>query len=211
MLTLVPDAVEAYARDHSAGVHAVYSQLQEITWSSTDCPQMQVGPIEGRLLMVLARMVGARRAIEVGTFTGYSALSIAEGMADGGRLVTCDIDPESTAIAQRHWDMVPWGERIELRLGPALETLKTLEGPIDLAFVDADKSSYAAYWELLVPMLRPGGVLVVDNVLWSGRVLDPRGPSDHAIAAFNDHVLQDGRVDHVMLTVRDGITLAVKR
>ncbi|MCB9728524.1 MAG: class I SAM-dependent methyltransferase [Deltaproteobacteria bacterium] len=211
VLTLVPELVESYAVTHTTAVSAIYERLREETLASTAAPQMQVGPLEGRLLMLLARLSGARRAVEVGTFTGYSALSIAEGMGEGGRLITCDIDPVNTAIARRYFDEAPWGDRIELRLGPASDTLRAIEGPLDLVFIDADKGGYIDYWEQLVPKVRSGGVLLADNVLWSGRVLDPSDDSDRALVRFNRHVQADTRVDHVMLTVRDGLTLAVKR
>ncbi len=210
-LTLVPDDIERYAVAHSTSMHPLYERLKAETLSSTDMPQMQVGPLEGRLLTLLTRLTGARLAVEVGTFTGYSALSIAQGLADGGRLITCDINPVTTAIAQRYWNEAPWGGRIELRLGDATETVAAIEGPIDLVFIDADKANYVTYWETLLPKVRPGGLLVVDNVLWSGAVLDPQTDSARAIASFNSHVLNDDRVEHVMLTVRDGITVARKR
>ena len=211
MLSLVDDAIEAYAAAHSAPVSALHERLRAETLAGTTLPQMQVGPVEGRLLMLLARIAGARRAVEVGTFTGCSALHIAEGLADDGHLITCDIDPVNTAIARRFWAESPYGHKIELRLGPALDTLAAIEGPIDFAFIDADKPGYIAYWEALVPKLRPGGVLVADNVLWSGKVLDPQDDSTRAIVAFNDHVDADVRMDHVMLTVRDGVTIARRR
>jgi caffeoyl-CoA O-methyltransferase len=211
VLTLVDEEVERYATDHTVALDPVYDRLRDATWENTDCPQMQVGPLEGRLLCFLARLSGARRAVEIGTFTGYSGLSIAEGLAEGGTLVTCDIDPVATAIAQAHWDQVPWGAKIDLRLGLAADTLATVDGPLDLAFIDADKGNYTTYWELLVPKMRTGGLIVVDNVLWSGRVLDPQEESARAIAAFNDHAHGDTRMEAVMLTVRDGILLAVKR
>jgi caffeoyl-CoA O-methyltransferase len=211
LLTLVDEAIERYAVAHTVDLDPVYERLREVTWASADCPQMQVGPLEGRLLCLLARMIGAKRAVEVGTFTGYSGLSIAEGLAEGGSLITCDVDPETTKIAREHWAQVPWGSRIELRLGPAAETLATVEPGLDFAFIDADKVNYITYWDMLVPRLRPGGVLLVDNVLWSGAVLDPKDESDHAIVAFNRHAHEDARMEAVMLTVRDGILMAVKR
>jgi len=211
MLTLVPDSIEAYAVAHTLESPAVHEALRQETIASSDCPQMQVGPLEGRLLYLLAKLIGARRVVEVGTFTGCSALHIAEALPADGRLITCDIDPETAAIARSHFDRVPWGERIEQRLGPAAETLATLEAGIDMAFIDADKPGYIAYWELLVPKLRTGGILVVDNVLWSGRVLAPEDENDRAIVAFNAHARADARMESVMLTVRDGITVARKR
>lgn len=211
MLSLVDDALEAYATAHTTPGTAVHEHLREATLSQTDLPQMQVGPVEGRFLTILTRLCRAQLAVEVGTFTGYSGLHIAEGLADGGRLITCDIDPHATSIAQDHWAQSPWGDRIELRLGPAIETLATLDEPVDLAFIDADKGGYIAYWDALVPKMRTGGLIVVDNVLWSGTVLDPVEPSARAIAAFNEHAAADARMEQVLLTVRDGITVAQKK
>jgi caffeoyl-CoA O-methyltransferase len=211
MESLLLPGLDAYAAHHTGPIPAVYEALHEATVAGTTLPQMQVGPLVGRFLMMLTRLIGARRAVEIGTFTGYSSLCIAEGMSEGGELVTCDIDPHATAIARRYWDEAPWGDRITLRLGPALDTLLELDGPFDLAFIDADKTSYIAYWDALVPKMRPGGVILVDNVLWSGSVLAPDTDSARAIDALNEHVRQDDRVDHALLTLRDGVMMAVKR
>jgi caffeoyl-CoA O-methyltransferase len=172
---------------------------------------MMVGATEGRLLTILARLCNTRLAVEIGTFTGYSALCIAEGIADDGKLVTCDIDPDAVAIAQRYFAESLYGHKIELKLGPALESLDTLEPLIDFAFIDGDKENYPAYWEKLVPMMRTGGLIVVDNVLWSGKALNPVEPSDWGISELNARVVKDERVEAVMLSVRDGITVALKR
>ncbi|MCC6489013.1 MAG: class I SAM-dependent methyltransferase, partial [Candidatus Hydrogenedentes bacterium] len=172
---------------------------------------MQVGKVEGAFLRMLARLTNARHILEIGTFTGYSALCLAEGMEDGGRLITCDVDPEATDIAKQHWARSPHGSKIELRLGPALETIAALEGPWDLVFIDADKQNYIHYWEAVMPKVRQGGLLVADNVLWSGRVVNPQKESDFAVDRFNKHVVSDPRVEAVLLTVRDGITLAWKK
>lgn len=208
---ITPAPIAAYAEAMTATVAPLYDELRRETYADTQWPQMQVGRIEGRLLKLLVRMSGARSAVEIGTFTGYSALSIAEGLPEDGRLVTCDVNEESVAIARRYFARAPWGGRIEPRIGPALETLAKLEGPFDFAFVDADKPAYIAYWEALVPKMRAGGLIVADNVLWSGRALDPKEESDRGIAAFNEHVAADDRMEQVMLPVRDGITLALKR
>ena len=211
MRNLVDEQIEAYAQSHASGIHDLYSDLRKETFASCALPEMQVGHVEGRLLKMLAQLIGARRAVEIGTFTGYSALCIAEGLLDDGTLITCDIDEKNTAIARRYFARVPWGKRIEVKIAPALDTLRALEGVIDFAFIDADKSNYIAYWEALVPRLRTGGLIVADNVLWSGEVLAPNSPNARAIAAFNDVVAKDNRTECVMLTVRDGITIARKK
>jgi caffeoyl-CoA O-methyltransferase len=210
-LTLVPTAVEAYAQAHTEAPGALFEELRETTHAHMERPQMQVGGLEGAFLRLLVRLARARRVVEVGTFTGYSALMMAEGLPDDGELITCDIDPKATELARAFWARSPHGRKIQLRLGPALETLRALEGPIDLAFIDADKTGYSAYYDALLPLLRPGGLLVADNTLWRGRVLEPSSPDDHALAAFNDKVAADPRVEKVLLTVRDGMTLALKR
>ncbi len=167
--------------------------------------------MEGTFLRILVRLARARRVVEVGTFTGYSALMMAEGLPEDGELLTCDINPAAAEVARAFFARSPHGHKVQLRLGPALETLQTLRGPIDLAFIDADKTNYSAYYDALVPLLRPGGLLVADNALWSGRVLAPQSPEDHALAAFNAKVAADPRVEKVLLTVRDGMMLALKR
>jgi caffeoyl-CoA O-methyltransferase len=210
-MTLVPAAIEAYATEHSEPVAPLFDALREETYASMKSPQMQVGPIEGNFLRLLVKLAGARSALEIGMFTGYSGLMIAEGLPADGSLITCDIDPKAEAIARRAFASSPAGRKIEIRMGPALETLKTLRGPLDFVFLDADKENYLAYYQAVLPLLRPGGLLVADNTLWSGQVLAPESATDHAIVAFNQAVARDPRVDKVMLTVRDGITLAVKR
>jgi caffeoyl-CoA O-methyltransferase len=136
---------------------------------------------------------------------------MAMGLPDDGRVITCDIDPDVTRIAREFWARSPHGHKIELRMGAALDTIRALDGPIDLAFIDADKSNYIKYWDAVVTKVRPGGLILADNVLWSAKVLRPKEPNDYAIVAFNRHVRQDDRVELVMLTVRDGITLARKK
>jgi len=210
-ITLVPEAIESYAAEHSEPVSELFEQLRKETYASMGDPQMQVGRLEGHFLRLLVRLSGARRALEIGMFTGYSALMIAEGLPEDGTLVTCDVDPKAEAIARRAFDRSPVGRKITIRMGPALETVKTLKGPLDFVFLDADKENYLAYSEAVLPLLRTGGLLVADNTLWSGRVLAPKSASDRAIVAFNDAVAKDTRVDKVLLTVRDGMTLVVKR
>ena len=210
-MNIVREALERYAAAHCGPESVLLRRLVRETRAKTDLPQMQVGHLEGVFLRLLVRLTKARRVLEIGTFTGYSALAMAEGLPQGGRLVTCDVNPVTTAMARRFWSQSPHGRKITLKLGPALKTLKTLRGPLDLVFIDADKENYINYWEACVPKVRRGGLLVADNVLWGGRVLRPRDKSDKAIAAFNERVKADPRVEAAMLTVRDGITLAWKR
>ena len=211
MTPIVSPEIEAYAARHSTPEPAVFKQLARATWAQTDRPQMQVGHLEGSLLRLLMRIARAKRVLEIGTFTGYSALAMAEGLPPGGRLITCDIDPDTTQIARAYWAQSPHGKKIELRLGPAVNTVRQLNGLFDAVFIDADKEHSLNYWELCVPKVRKGGMLLVDNTLWSGRVLHPTDGTDRAIVAFNRRVATDRRVEAVLLTIRDGLTLALKQ
>lgn len=214
MLSLIPEALADYVEQHSSPEPELLIELRDETQADLTDPQMQVGRVEGALLRMLVQLTGARRVLEVGTFSGYSALAMASGLPDDGVLVTCDIDPVATAVAQRYFDRSPHGSKIDLRLGPAIDTIRGLaaEGArFDLLFLDADKSGYVSYYEAALPMMPAGGLVVADNTLWSGRVLDPQQDSDHAIVRFNAHVAGDDRVEHVLLSVRDGVMLARKR
>jgi len=211
-----PDTVSDYLLDHSTAQDGVLARLAEETRASFgDAFGMQITADEGALLTMLTRLVGATYAVEVGTFTGYSSICIARGLAEGGRLLACDVSGEWTDLARRYWDEAGVADRIELRLAPAAETLAALptEPTIDLAFVDADKENYPTYYEELVPRLRPGGLVVLDNVLLGGRVFDEaeQGERVTAMRAVNDRVAGDDRVDVVMLPLRDGVTVARRR
>jgi caffeoyl-CoA O-methyltransferase len=212
MTPLVDPAIETYTHEHTTPQPALFDELREVTYRSMKSPQMQVGRVEGALLRMLCAISGARRVLEVGTFTGYSALSMAAALPDDGELVTCDIDPEAARVAQSFFDRSPDGRKIKLRLGDALTTIEAMpaEPTLDLAFLDADKERYVAYYEAILPRLRRGGLLVADNTLWSGRVLSPAADTDKAIVAFNRRVTEDPRVENVLLSVRDGIMLARK-
>jgi caffeoyl-CoA O-methyltransferase len=193
----------------------VVRELRAETLALGDAAGMQIGDDQGQLLTMLTRLVGARRAVEVGTFTGYSGLCIARGLVGGGSLLCCDVSADWTAIGVRAWERAGLRDRIELRIAPALETLSALPAvaDIDLAFIDADKRGYVAYWRELVPRVRPGGLLLADNVLWSGEIADPARTDENTLAlrAFNDEVAADDRVEVVVLTAFDGLTLARKR
>jgi caffeoyl-CoA O-methyltransferase len=176
---------------------------------------MQVSPDQGAFLTLLVRLLGARRVVEVGTFTGYSALCLARGLPSDGRLICCDINEDWVSVGRPFWERAGVADRVEVRIGPAVDTLRALPADpvLDMAFIDADKVGYPVYYEELLRRLRPGGLVLVDNVLWSGRVIDPAAddPDTLAIRRFNDAVAADERVDRVMLSIADGLTLARKR
>jgi len=214
MTSLLDADLERYVVAHTTPEDELFVRLRRETEAGLDDPEMQVGAVEGRFLRLLVMISGARRVLEIGTFSGYSALSLASGLPEDGELLTLDVDPKATAVARRYFDASPWGHKIRLRLGPALATLRELAAAgarFDLVFIDADKESYVDYWEAVVPLVPPGGLILADNTLWSGRVLAPERQSDHAIVAFNERVRGDSRVEHVLLSVRDGLMLARKR
>jgi caffeoyl-CoA O-methyltransferase len=211
MAGLVPEDIERYVDAHTSAepehLRAVAAETQE----RTRAPQMMSGHVEGRLLETLVHMSGAKRVLEFGTFTGYSALSMAAALPEGGKVVTLELSEEHAEIARRHIDASPHADRIELLVGPALESLEGVDGPFDLVFIDADKPSYGLYYEAALERLAERGLIVVDNTLWSGRVVDERDPDPDdttlSIRRFNDRVARDERVVSVILTVRDGVTL----
>jgi caffeoyl-CoA O-methyltransferase len=211
----IDDAVVEYASAHSSGPDEVQLTLQDVTQERTGgAAGMQIGDDQAVLMEIIARAMGARRALEVGTFTGYSALAVARGMGPEGRLLCCDVSEEWTAIAREYWERAGVSDRIELRLGPAIDTLRALplEEQFDLAFVDADKTGYVAYYEEVVPRLRRGGLLLADNTLQGGRVLDADADdsSTVAIRSFNDQVAADPRVRVVLLPIGDGVSFVQK-
>jgi caffeoyl-CoA O-methyltransferase len=208
------DELHAYVVGHGTPPDEIMRDLIEETKRSLPGnAQMQVAPEQAAFLSLLAKLVGARHVVEVGTFTGLSSLAMARGLADGGKLVCFDVSDKFTSVARRYWDRAGVSDRIELRIGPAAERLRELptEPYLDMSFIDADKTGYPTYWEELVPRTRPGGLIVVDNVLRDGRVLAPRDDSDEAIVRFNDIAVRDERVEVVMLPIADGLTLARRR
>lgn len=211
MIALVSEKIEAYAADHTRAQPEVLDRLAQETRRSMKHSEMLTGRLEGGFLRLMVRAFQARRIVEIGMFTGYSALSMAEALPDDGKLITCEVNPEAETIARRYFRESPHGDKIEIRMGPALQTLEKLEGPFDFAFIDADKENYPSYYELCLERLRPGGAMAVDNVLWSGRVLDPQDEETRAIATLNERVSKDDRVDHVLLTIRDGVMLVIKK
>lgn len=211
---LTPE-LHAYIVAHSEPVDPVLADLSEET--ARLFPQqrgMQIGPEQGAFTTLLTQLSGARNAVEIGTFTGYSSICFARGLPEDGTLLALDISEEWTAVARRYWERAGVADKIELRVGPALESLRALpEGTrFDLAFLDADKTGYLDYWEELVPRIRPGGLLLADNTLSHGRVVDPEQTAPHVqgIRDFNDRVVSDDRVSQVLLPLGDGLTLARK-
>ena len=205
----------AYLAAHSTPPDPLLAELAaETARRYPDYTSMQIGPEQGLFMTMLAQVMGARKAIEVGTFTGYSSVCIARGLADGGLLTCCDVSEEWTSVARSYWHKAGLDDRVELRLGPAIDTLRAMPaGPaFDLAFIDADKTGYIGYWDEIVPRMRSGGVILVDNTFMHGRIFEPQpDASAQAIKDFNDHAFADQRVDLVMLPVGDGLTIARPR
>jgi caffeoyl-CoA O-methyltransferase len=208
-VNFIDEAVEQYAEEHSSPEGQLFERLAAETHEKSQAPQMMVGRIEGAFLALLVRALEARRILELGTFTGFSSTAMAQALPPEGRLVTCDVNEETTEIARRYAQEAGVADRIDYRLGPALETIAGLDGEFDLIFIDADKANYLNYYEATLPLLAPRGLMIVDNTLWSGRVADPQEDDDNvrAIRDLNDRVLEDPRVHNVLLTVRDGMNL----
>lgn len=210
MKSLLGEPLDFYVHEHTSPRPALLDELREVTYAKTRSPTMQVGRVEGTLLALLVRLARAERVLEIGTFTGYSALCMAEALPASGKLVTCDIDPDAVGIARSFFERSPHGSKIEVRLGDALDTLRAMkeDEAFDLVFLDADKARYVDYYEAVIGRLRSGGLLLADNTLWSGNVLAPRTADDLGICAFNDRVTADTRVENVLLSVRDGLMVA---
>lgn len=219
METIVTPAIEAYCTAHSSRPSALLNEVEEYTIRNCTDARMLVGPLEAAFLQLLVRITGARRILEIGTFTGYSALAMAEALPEDGQLITCDNDAKAAEIARGFFARSPHAHKITLRFGPALDTLDQLpaQQSLDLVFLDADKENYINYYERSLDMLRPGGLIAADNVLWSGRVLHPPKKSDplpaatRALVQFNDRIRDDSQVERVMIPMRDGISLIRKR
>jgi predicted O-methyltransferase YrrM len=206
---IVPDEIDAYAEAHTTAPEALLAELAAETKASLDSPQMLTGVVEGRFLEQLVFGLQAKRVLELGTFSGYSSLSMAAGLPDGGHIDTCEVEEAHAEVARRYHARSPYGDRITIHMGPALETIERLGGEWDFVFIDADKENYANYYEALLPRLAPAGLMAIDNTLWSGRVLDDAddSPATRAIRELNDQIAADDRVVAVQLSVRDGVTL----
>jgi len=208
MARYIPDEIEEYSERFTTARSDLFDRLGVETRETQTAPQMMVGVVEGAFLSFLVAFAQARRVVEVGTFTGWSSIAMARALPPGGSLITCDIDEETSAIARRYAEEAGVADRIEYRIGPAVETLATLEGPFDFAFIDADKPGYVDYYEAILPKLSEHGMIGADNTLFA---LDGDGENARAIARFNDHVLADDRVEAVLLPIREGLTLIRRR
>ena len=213
MVELVPSEIESYCERHTTAPSDLLRELYSYTRKNCRYAGMMVGAIEGQLLKLLVQMTSAHYVLEIGMFTGYSALSMAEGLPDNGKIITCDIDADTTKIAQSFFERSVHGRKIDVRLAPALETIDDLpsEPKLDLVFIDADKENYVNYYEAVLPRVRVNGLIVADNVLWSGRVLEPKEDSDRALVQFNAHVQNDERTENLVLSVRDGVMVMRKK
>jgi caffeoyl-CoA O-methyltransferase len=210
-ITLVNEDIEAYAAAHTTPMPELLRELEARAKEEFGpLAGMLSGQVVGAFLQSLIHATGARTVLEIGMFAGLSALVMAEALPDDGRIITCDVDPKAIAFARSYFARSPHGHKIEVREGPALDTIATLSDPLDLVFIDADKGNYINYYEAVLPLLSPRGAIVADNVLWSGRVLEAKEADDHAIVAFNARVQNDDRVRNALLTVRDGLMLITK-
>lgn len=208
----LPDKIARYMSEHAVREPEILRELRAAT-QKVPMSGMQIGADQGNFMQLLVQAIGAKRCLEIGTYTGYSALAVALALPEDGHVICCDINAQYTALAQRFWKKAGMEKKIELRLAPALETLKTLKGPFDFVFIDADKTNYANYYEAGLPMVRRGGIIAIDNTLWSGWVADPNQKDADTVAlrAFNDKLQADERVTLAMLSIGDGLTLALKR
>jgi caffeoyl-CoA O-methyltransferase len=206
-MDFLPPEIERYAEEHTTPETEVLADLAAETRATLRTPRMLTGPVEARFLEMLVHAAGARRVLEVGTYSGYSAISMAAALPPDGHIDTCEIEPEHAEVALRYIRRAGYTDRITVHLAPALETIARLDGPFDLVFIDADKVNYWNYLEAALPKLSDGALIAADNTLWSGRVLDPQDEDSRAIAAFNERVLADERFRCVLLAIRDGITL----
>ncbi len=204
-MNFIDAKIEQYAVDHTESENELLERLKKETQETLEIPQMLTGRLEGRFLNFLGKLVNAKRILEVGTFSGYGTLSMAEALPENGRIFTCEMDPEAIAVAKKYFSQSEHGNKVTLLEGDAMESIKKLEGPFDMSFIDADKVNYLNYYNLILPITRAGGLIVVDNVLWGGAVLNPKDESDHAIHHFNETVCSDDRVEGVLLPIRDGV------
>jgi len=211
MIEIVKRELQTYAEQHSEREPELLSEIVRETHLKTLAPEMLTGQIEGRFLKLLVSLSCSKKVLEIGTFTGYSALCIAEGLPDDGELITLEASAVNAKMAAKNFANSRHGKKIKLIIGPAAKTLDQISGPLDFVFIDADKQNYPLYYDRTIELLKPGGILLVDNALWSGEVLSPDNESSKAIDLLNKQILADSRVENVMLTIRDGINLVRKK
>ena len=209
-MNFINEHIEEYATAHSQHMSPLVGEIEDWTIANSDASRMLSGALQGAVLQTLVRIVKANRILEIGMFTGYSALIMAEALPDDGQLITIDIDEEREAIANSFFSKSPHGRKISIKIGDAMGVINDLDGPFDLVYIDADKSNYLNYYEAVMPLIPSGGVIVADNVLWSGEVLDPKTDDSHALNEFNKRVAADNRVTNILLTVRDGLMVVYK-
>lgn len=209
---MIDEKIQNYAETYTSGESGVLRRLREKTFDERSDKSMLSGFYQGRLLAMLSKMIAPRRILEIGTYMGYSALCLAEGLTGGGKVITLDVNGETNKIAKEFWAETEFNDRIEARLGNALEIIPALDETFDLVFIDADKPNYANYYDLVFPKMRAGGIIIADNVLWSGRVLDAAGEdeSTRALHAYNEKINADERVSNILFAVRDGLMIARK-
>ena len=210
MNTLGIKDLEQYSARHTKPIHPILDEIREHTIKHVELPQMMVGPLEGKFLQLICALSSARQVVEVGTFTGYSTLCFADAVGADGHVITIDVNAETSGVAQEFIHRAGYGDRVSFAIGSASEILNELEGPFDLAFIDADKTSYDLYYEILLPRIRSTGFLLFDNMLWGGAVLNPKSPEDHALAALNQKLTEDDRVENFLIPLRDGIQVVQK-
>lgn len=211
MDSFIDQAIQEYAEVHTKKGDSLLEELNTETKREMECPQMLSGHLSGRFLKLITQLSGAKVVLEIGLFTGYSALCFAEALPEDGRVISCDVDEKSAMLARKYFAKSDCGNKVSIKLGPALDTISKIQELLDLVFIDADKENYKKYYEAVLPRLRPGGLILVDNCLWSGRVLQPQTKDDLAIHALNELVARDERVENVIIPIRDGVNLIRKK
>jgi len=212
MIDAITENIHGYCKEHTASDNKLLSEVEKYTWDNEDVPQMISGQMVGKFLQSIIRMIAAQKIVEVGTFTGYSALQMAEAIPLDGEIHTCELMKKHTETAQSFFDKSDYGKKITIHQGPALESLETLKvGDFDMAFIDADKSNYLEYYKRCLVLIRAGGVIILDNMLWSGSVIDPKDDDSQALRKTGDYIQEDTRVFNMLLPIRDGLMLCIKK
>ena len=212
MIDAITENINKYCKEHTVSDNSLLSELERYTWDNEDVPQMISGQMVGKFLQSIIRMIAAQKIVEVGTFTGYSALQMAEVIPLAGEIHTCELMKKHAETAQSFFDKSDYGKKITIHQGPALESLETLKvGNFDMAFIDADKSTYLEYYKRCSVLIRGGGVIILDNMLWSGSVIDPKDDDSQALRKTGDYIQEDKRVFNVLFPIRDGLMLCIKK